>query len=460
MPHTIKDTVERDICIGCGACAYASGGQIPIILNDDGMYAADLTDVPDDVLRAVDSVCPFSDAATDEDAFAAKLFGTNLTDHEFLGKYLGTYAGRVSSTPYLEGSSSGGMTSWLLRELVERDIVDAVINVGGAPADSGQIFSYEVTDPAALDASRKSKYYSTTMDDALHIVRTTDRRYALVGVPCFIKAARLVAERDAVIRDRVKFHVGLVCGHMKSQFFGESLAWQLGIPPADLETVDFRIKNPDRASSNYDFGAKSKSEDEWRKRRTGDLVGGNWGYATFQPEVCNFCDDIFAETADVCFGDAWLPQYSPDWRGTNVVISRSPLVDQILEEGASSGALELDALNPEEVAKSQAGNFRHRRVGVSVRLADDKAKGLSIPRKRVKPGYEGVDAKRLKIIRLRRELSRLSFSAYKDAKHQNDLDVYLTAMEQGIREYRQIDATPLWRRAASKLKRTIRQLLR
>ena len=37
--------------------------------------------------------------------------------------------------------------------------------------------------------------------------------------------------------------------------------------------------------------------------------------------ACEFCDDVVGETADMSVGDAWLPGYVSDWRGTSVVVS-------------------------------------------------------------------------------------------------------------------------------------------
>ena len=456
MTHTITDVVSRGLCIGCGACAIATDGQVPIRINKDGMYAAGPLNLTEDALAAADKVCPFSDGAMNEDAISLLVHDDELTNHEFLGRYSKTYAGRVSDQDYLEGASSGGLTSWMLGQLIERGVVDAVINVG---RQEDPLFGYEASDADQVIERRKSDYYSVTLDGAMQIVRDTDKKFALVGVPCFIKAARLLAEEDVVLKERLAFFVGLVCGHMKSQYFGESMAWQLGIEPPDLKAVDFRVKNPERRSSDYDFGAQSKADGQWRYRRTGDLLGGNWGYAAFQPEACNFCDDIFAETADVAFGDAWLPQYQQDWRGTNVAITRNKLADEILATGSQTGALQLEDLPAEQAAKSQSGNFRHRRLGVQVRLADDIARGLSVPKKRVEPDVNAVDAKRLKIIRTRRKLSRLSFVAYRKAREAGDLNIYMDAMNRGIKEYRRIDR-PLWRRVAGKLKAVIRSAIR
>lgn len=456
--HGVRQTIERGVCIGCGACAYATDGQIPITLNADGMYVAKGGEGSSDAYALADPVCPFSDAAFNEDQLSELVHDAQLEKHEFLGVYSKTFVGRVRSLDYLDGSSSGGLTSWLLEQLLVRGVIDTVLNVG-RPESAPPLFSYGAVNGTEAGRRRKSQYYSTTLEDVLPIVRDVPGKYALVGVPCFIKAARLLAEQDPVLKERIVFHVGLVCGHMKSQFFAESLAWQVGVEPRDLEAVDFRVKRPGRASSDYDFGARSAVDGKWIFERTGALVGGNWGHGAFQPEACNFCDDIFAETADVAFGDAWLPEYRSDWRGTNVVVSRSALVNEILETGGASGELELVETTPDRVAESQAGNFRHRRLGVSVRAADDLARGLSVPRKRVPASTEGIDKRRLKIIRERRKLSTLSFRAFRDAKEADDLEIYLTAMKAAAARYQRL-YSPLWRRVGSRAKGLLKRVLR
>ena len=87
----------------------------------------------------------------------------------------------------------------------------------------------------------------------------TDGAYAIVGVPCFITAMRHLEEVDADLRDQFTWHIGLVCGHLKSQFFAESLAWQAGVPPEDLEAIDFRVKNPARRSYSYDYEVRGRA---------------------------------------------------------------------------------------------------------------------------------------------------------------------------------------------------------
>lgn len=439
MEHTIEDTLSRGICIGCGACSVVTGGAIPLTLNRYGMYSPELGAAGNADRGRASRVCPFSDDSPDEDALGAPTEeGRALPKDPRLGHYSRTLAGRHRSDEYLSGSSSGGLTSWLLGQLLERDLVDAVIHVGRT-GDNGRLFQYTISrDAETVNAQRKSQYYPTTLTEVLDEVGKEDQRYAFVGVPCFVKAVRLLCREDADLARNIKYFVGLVCGHLKTSFFAESLAWQVGVPPDALSDVDFRLKNQSRDSSDYDFGAKREGESEFVRRRTHELVGGNWGHAAFQPEACNFCDDVLAETADVVFGDAWLPRFTKDWRGTNVIVTRNTELDAVFDAGAAGGEIELVDLTAEEVATSQAGGFRHRREGMAVRLADDIGAGLSVPTKRVTPGVR-VSGRRAALIRQRRLLSKVSLEAFAQAREFGNLDYYLIPMTTEVETYRRLE---------------------
>ncbi|MET4157288.1 Coenzyme F420 hydrogenase/dehydrogenase, beta subunit C-terminal domain [Agromyces sp. PvR057] len=446
MAHGIEETVARGICIGCGACSVATGGAIPVRLGRTRLYEPDISLVADDQLARATRVCPFSDDAADEDELGPPHKGeeSDLSHDHRLGGYSRIVVGRHLRNEQLLKSSSGGLCTWLLQELVESGRVDAVIHVGRQPGE--ELFSYNVSETSVEIASkRKSQYYSVTLSEALARIKGDGRRYAIVGVPCFIKAARLLCREDSELATQLQIFVGLVCGHLKSQFYAESLAWQVGVPPAELAEVDFRVKNPTRGADDYDFGARARGQDEWSYQRTTELVGGNWGHGAMHPEACNFCDDIFAETADIVFGDAWLPEFRDEWRGTNIVVSRNPMIDAMLDQAVALGEIEIRDVSADTAAETQAGNFRHRWIGLAVRLADDIAKGLSVPKKRIAPNNRSASVHRRRLIRQRRRMSVLSLSAFEEARDRGDLSLYTRVMSREISRYRRIDRPFGWK---------------
>lgn len=437
MTHDIRDVVDRGMCVGCGACAVRTSGAIPVTIGRYGVYRASLDGADASAVAAASRVCPFSDDSKNEDALGEARFADHPHDAR-VGHYHSVFAGRLTDENRLLGSSSGGLTSFLLGELVRTGRVDGVIHVG---RDAGaELFGYRVsTTPEQILDQRKSAYYATSVADVVARVRGDGRRYAVVGVPCFVRAFRLLADEMPDLGEQFALFVGLVCGHLKSRFFAESLAWQAGVAPPQLEAIDFRVKNPSRRSSDYDYAA-IPAGGEPVLRATKSAIDGSWGYGAFQPDACNFCDDIFAETADIVFADGWLPQYVDDWSGTNLVLVRDPELRAIFDAAHARGEITLDELTVDDAARSQSGNFRHRRTGLRVRLADDAAAGRSIPHKRVEPGYDGIPRTRIAIIRQRRRMSALSLTSFAAARERGDLNLYTRPMSRAIQRYALLDA--------------------
>lgn len=450
--HTIRDVVARGMCVGCGACSVRTGGAVRVTLGSRRSYEADLGAASTLQVDEASRVCPFSDDSRNEDAIAGDRFA-GLAHDPRLGYYSTIVAARLHDVDRLMGSSSGGLTSWVAEQLLQRGKVDAILHVTPSHTPDGPMFSYTTSaTPEEFSTKRKSMYFATTMADIVQEVRGDGRRYAVIGVPCFLRAARLLTEQEPVLSEQLVYFLGLVCGHLKSQAFPEALAWQAGVAPSELAEVDFRVKVPGRPSSHYDVEARAL-DGRVGRAHTHDLVGGNWGHAMFQVNACNYCDDIFAETADVAFGDAWLPEFKTEWQGTNVVVSRHPDIDEIL---ADQSAIWSEPLTADQAAATQAGNYRHRRVGLSVRLHDDAAAGLSVPVKRVPASLDGIDPNRVTLIRLRRTIAELSHTAFADARARSSLEVFLRTMRPWLRRYARVSRGS----ALARLKRRLQAKLR
>jgi len=433
---SIEDVISHNYCVGCGACAAASPSAFSMVTDELMTRQAVIHDASDKAVAAGDRVCPFSSQNPNETEIAEALFAQNgLALDERVGYYDAVFTGQVQDSNYLLGSSSGGLTSWIVGELLRSGLVDGIIHVGEADCGTDTLFEYVVSYSTETAAGRrKSQYYSTSFDHVLGAIRGDGKRYAFIGVPCFVKAVRLLQAADPMLADQITYVVGLVCGHLKSNAFAEVMAYQVGVNPGEVKKVDFRVKNPDWPANMYGFGAMQLNRHAWRTKTASSLVGGNWGHALFQLKACDYCDDIFAETADICLGDAWLPDYVKDWRGTNVVVSRRKELTLLLEAARGASQISLHALTLDEAAESQAGNFRHRREGLSVRLAAARAQSLVVPRKRVSADSVKVSRQRRKVVFARQRIAQVSHKAYLQARVDRDIGVLFRAVGPLIEE--------------------------
>ena len=427
------DRVGPGLCVGCGSCASA------MRWNKNGFLEPQEQRVS---AAEVAQICPFSSTAHNEAVIAAERFPSAPTIHPAIGRFEAAFVGHVSEPAFRPQGSSGGLTSWVAAELLRSGAVDAVAHV--APADpqaTGRFFEYRVSrSPDALMRGAKSRYYPVDLTDVLSEIRATPGRYAIVGIPCFIKAIHLLRRADSLIRDRVTHTLGLFCGHMKSAAMVESFAWQLEHELAHVHALDYRKKDEARPANWYrarlELADGSAAEQDWWH-----FADGDWGAGFFQNPACDWCDDVVAETADISFGDAWVEPYSSDGRGTNVVIVRTPELKRMVEAARADGRLQLEPVDAEFVVRTQAAGLRHRREGLAYRLSW-RRRGL-VPPKRVAPSAAQPLRRKL-IYRLRYSIARWSHRMFRLARRLNAPTVYLVWARIMLRIYQGLTWSRGW----------------
>lgn len=459
-----QTVVAGGYCVGCGVCAVAADA-IEMEMTPAGMYQARLRKgrtLSASEEHRVAAVCPFSARARNENEIAGALFGKHCKSHPEIGFHGETYSGYVVEDDYREKGSSGGMGTWLPAELLRLGFVDGVLHVkacGEHRAERNLLFQFAIS--RSLDELREgaqSRYYPITLADVLQRAKADPGgRFAIIGVPCFIKAVRLLAEHDPIVARVIRFYIGVVCGHLKSAAFAEFLAWQAGIDPQAVSSLSFRHKLKGRNARHYGFratGTRGDSQIEIMQPMD-DVFGGDWGMGFFKYKACDFCDDVLAETADIVVGDAWLQPYDRDWRGTNILIVRHTLFAGLLAKAAADGRICIAPLSAEDVAKSQRSGLRHRREGLSARLAAAQRRGDWYPPKRVAAGSFAIDSNRRRLYTLREQLRDLSHSAFLQARAKTDLSQFVRKMRPMVERYHRTLRGPLVVRVSNRIKRLL-----
>ena len=456
-----QTVVKGGYCIGCGACAAVQNSPIKIILDEFSKFQATYEKpISNSLNTKLKSVCPFSDESQNEDQIGSELFKGKTNYHPKLGYFHSTYAGYVLEDGFRENGSSGGMVSWILTTLLKRDLIDGVIHVLPRipTSEDPRLFHYQLskTIPNIL-LGAKSKYYPIELSEMIHLILNNSGRYAVVGIPCFIKAIRLLSRQDNILNERIKFCIGLVCGHLKSTRFAELFSWQLGINPTQLKAIDFRTKLKNFNANQYGvtiIGNVDGKEIIKVSPPTNKLYGTNWGYGFFKYKACDYCDDVVAETADITIGDAWLPKYINDSKGTNIIVVRNLIFKKILESAQNANLINIKKIQPEDIIKSQDSGFKHRREGLAYRLLlADQAENWR-PKKRV-PAGTIIKKKIRQRQKLRIELSEQSHIAFKEAIEKNSFTVFIDKMNPLLKKYQEYYRPPLWRRILGQIYRTI-----
>ena len=431
-----REVVRSGLCIGCGSCASGNPGADMLWDKHGFLKPAG----PEEWLRTptaqVARNCPFSPLAADEDAIALERFPNARQGNAKVGRFIAAWVGHVAEGEYRSRGSSGGMVSWVAAELLRTGAVDGVAHVAAEDPKGGRFFGYRIARSVEeIGTGAKSRYYPVELSGVLREIRARPGRYAIVGVPCFIKAIHLLRRTDPFIHDRVTHTLGLFCGHQKSARMVESFAWQLGVEMERVRSVDYRLKDERRPANWYraqlDLNDGGSAAQDWW-----DLADGDWGAGFFQNPACDFCDDVVAETADIAFGDAWVEPFSSDGRGTNVVVARSIEFASMIELGIAERRLELRPVGDEFIERTQAAGLRHRRDGLAYRLSWRAGKLRA--KKRVQPRSDGLPMRRRLVYRLRAAIARWSNRMFRIARLMRSPPVYLTWARCSLRLYQAI----------------------
>ncbi|MCL1929980.1 polysaccharide pyruvyl transferase family protein [Candidatus Saccharibacteria bacterium] len=409
-------------------------------LNDFGQY---VTNVKDSKLSRSTSnklrkVLLNSDASRNESQIAKQLFAKDrsIKHNDIIGYYHRLYAGYVSEGSFRENGSSGGFVSWLAGQLLKEKKIDGFIHVQKSE-QKGLLFEYRISrNISQIKQGAKSRYYPVELSRVLAEVKKKPGRYAVLGIPEIITELRLLADVDPIIKERIKYYLGLVCGHQKSTKYAEAMAWQFGIKPGDLECVDFRVKRSEGSAIEYDerFVGNIDGKKTTIVRRNNEPFVGSWAHGFFKANFSDFTDNVFNETADVTFGDAWLTEYIDDPAGTNIIIVRNAELDKIIQEAKKEKKVKIDEISEEMIVRSQSGGIHHMRDELPYRLHKQGRFGRWSPSKRVQPSNK-LPLLRKRVQNVRQKIAQKSHVVYKEAVRRDDWSYFEKRMQKYINKY-------------------------
>lgn len=272
-----------------------------------------------------------------------------------------------------------------LKSFSKEGLLMALIHVKPANDGDGIMSKYAISRTVEeIQAGVKTKCYPVELSEVLKIVLASPGKYAVIGISSFIMEVHRLAKYNPIIKERIVFTIGLICGHQKTTKYAEALAWECGIPPGDITEINFRKKIDGLPASEYavEISGIIDGKVVTFSRRHDRFFSSHWGHGFFKSQFSDYTDDAFNETADVSLGDAWLSEYVEDSKGNNVVIIRNEVIDQIILEGISSGKLHLDELSEQKILESQSGLVHHIRDELPYRLFNKDKKQEWRPQER------------------------------------------------------------------------------
>jgi coenzyme F420-reducing hydrogenase beta subunit len=319
------------------------------------------------------TVCPFSSGLYDPRSQNELLY-KNCRGNQFdknIGWFRECRVGYRTDPELRRSSASGGLLTWCLEKLVTEKIVSKVAVVRFAQAKQNFFEFFAAETVVDLRQAAGSVYHPVALDEILRQIKAArDESWAIVGVPCLCTAIRMA---EPFLKDKVRFLFGLACGMYQNAFYTEMLLDRSGISRENVTGIKYRRKSFAGPANDYRFrGTDNHKDGQEIPYRGLPYFLGKHGF--FRQNACNFCMDVFAEAADACFMDAWLPEYVGDSSGTSLVVVRNAKISELLTQGRGSGEITIEEISPGKVVQSQQGHVRRKRELIELRRGGTSGK--------------------------------------------------------------------------------------
>ncbi len=361
--------VEQALCIGCGLCQavagpdkvkmtkVASGYERPLVVGDLDHATVD---------RIYDT-CP----GTRVEGLPERLIEADSKLDNVWGPWRRMVRAWASDPEVRFEGSTGGVLSALASYLLSSKRVDFILHAKASAQDPTFGERHLSFSHAEVIEGAGSRYGPTATLIDVDGILGRGRPFAFIGKPCDIGALRNLARHDARVDRLVRYWLTPVCGGFMPPPSMEAFLRRNGIDPRAVTGFRYRGRGcPGPTRIETAEGA--------RELHYLDL----WGEDSSQwslPFRCKICPDGIGEAADIAAADTW-PGGSPAREesesdpGTNAVVARTAVGQELLEAAARDGAVTLDYdVTPDEMSHYQLHQM-HKKYAVWARfrgLADE-----------------------------------------------------------------------------------------
>lgn len=294
-----------------------------------------------------------------------------------IGRFRHCYMGHATNDEIYADSSSGGLTTAIVKALLDDGEIDGAVVTRMCPENPLAAEAFIATSAEALVSSQKSKYCPVAVNAVLGEVCRRGGRYALVGLPCHIEGLHKLFTVKPALREQITHTVGLFCSRLPTFNATRFLLESRGIPESDVRRIEYRGGgHPGRLCIELRDGTR---------RTIGHRSKEYWGYYFqyhFMSPRCWLCPDKTAELADFSVGDNWSRASRAAMpRATSVLIARTGTAAAVLDRMVEQGRIAVREMPVDTLVALQ--NIRKKRD------APTKARMWSVVGKTI-PEYHGI----------------------------------------------------------------------
>ena len=249
-----------------------------------------------------------------------------LSKDDIWGEYLSVHATWSMDNDIRTKASSGGTLTALAIYLLEKRMVDGVIQVKASPMDPTKTIGCVSTSKDQVIDACGSRYAISSPWIGINELEDDGKSYVAIGKPCDIYALRNMKDNLGRYKN-IKYLLSFFCAGLPSDTANRMLIEKMGCNYNDLKTLSYR--------GNGWPGLATVVDKDGRKYEMS--YNESWGGVLVRDvnPFCRICIDGIGESADIACGDGWyIKDGKPDFGehvGRNVTFIRTAKGKELFE---------------------------------------------------------------------------------------------------------------------------------
>lgn len=367
---TIHGVVAWRLCLGCGACVYASPpgavelfdypteGIRPVVKKSENMDNA-LAVCP--VLNPPQIVAPRQDLQPDtrQDSY--------IDDWGYVQEI---WEGYATDQEVRFRGSSGGILTALALYCIEQEGFEGVLHTGqdaGNPLQNRSRLSRNRSD---LLAAAGSRYAPAAVCDGLNLVERASSPCVVIGKPVEIAAVTNARKLNGRLDQNVGLTMSFFCAETPSTAGSAALLRQLGADPKELKQLRYR---------GYGWPGNFTTDDGINPTGVRIPYRESWRFLqSYRAWATHLWPDGSGEAADISCGDPWYEKPDGENPGFSLIVVRTARGRDLLERAMKAGYVTLSRADGWKLERSQ-DYLRKKKAEVWGRLLAMRLLGLPTP---------------------------------------------------------------------------------
>lgn len=374
--QNLRDVVDWDLCIGCGACAYACTKDAVHLVNyPETGIRPEFTDVGCGNCVDCLSICPGN--GVDADTVALNRPRKTLGDHEF-GPVLEIWEGHATDPEMRNRGSSGGALTALATYALEREGADFVVHTEMDPDRPIRNRTCRSSTRDELISRCGSRYAPSSPCEGLGWIEETDGKAVFIGKPCDVAAAQEARATRPQLDEKLGLVLTFFCAGTPSERGTLNLVSSLGVEPTEVKELYYRGEGwPGRFSIHTDEASPAASMS----------YSESWGRLTgYRSLRCHLCVDGLGRMGDISCGDGWhawgeaesTGRDGKENTGWSLLLVNTERGREVVRGAIEAGYLTVAPSSAQSVFDAQP--LLERRRLVAGRMMALRALGIPVPR--------------------------------------------------------------------------------